>query len=48
MASAETDEFLKSPSDCLLNLLSKDQLIEVATHYNVGLTAYDKRLKESI
>lgn len=48
MTSIEGSEFFENPSEQILNLLTKDQLIEVATHYGISLSTNDKKLKENI
>lgn len=45
---ASVEEFIKTPSDDLLDDFSKDQLLEVADHYEITLSAQDKRLKDTI
>ena len=47
MASAIQD-FNQSPSEDLLDTLSRDQLLELASHYEIGLTVHVKRLKGNI
>jgi len=48
MTSIEISGFIENPSEQGLNLLTKDQLIEVAVHYDVSLSTNAKKLKESI
>lgn len=46
--TSNIEEFIRNPSEDLLNDYSKDQLLALASHYNIGLTVADKRLKESL
>ncbi|KAK0155661.1 Retrovirus-related Pol polyprotein from transposon 412 [Merluccius polli] len=42
------EQFIQSPSDVLLDMCTKEQLVQVADHYSVSLTSEDKRLKETL
>ena len=42
------DEFIESPSEVLLQNCTKDLLVKIAEHYDVSLTADDKKLKETL
>ncbi len=44
--TSNIEEFISNPSENLLNEYSKDQLLALANHYDVGLSVGDKRLKE--
>ncbi len=46
--TSNIEEFISNPSENLLNEYSKDQLLALANHYDVGLSVGDKRLKESL
>ena len=46
--ASDIQEFIQSPSEDLLDTLSRDQLLELASHYEIGLTVHDKRLKGNI
>lgn len=46
--TSNIDEFVRNPSEDILNEFSKDQLLALANHYNVELSVADKRLKESL
>lgn len=48
MTSIEISEFIESPSEQVLNLLTKDQLTDIAMYYGVSLSTNDKKLKENI
>ncbi len=48
MTSIEISEFIENPSEHVLNLLTKDQLIEIATHYDIVLSTNDKKIKDNI
>ncbi len=45
---ASLEDFLKEPSDELLELFTKDQLLQLASHYDITITSSEKRLKDSI
>ena len=42
------EEFIESPSEVLLLNCTKDQLVEIAEHYDISLTTDDRRLKETL
>ncbi|XP_057193623.1 uncharacterized protein LOC130556536 [Triplophysa rosa] len=46
--TSNIEEFIRNPSEDLLSECSKDQLLALASHYHVGLSVADKRLKESL
>lgn len=46
--TSNIEEFICSPSEDLLNEFSKDQLLALASHYNVVISVADKRLRESL
>ncbi len=46
--ASKVEEFIGAPSEELLNDLTKDQLLELASHYEIHLISQDKRLKDNI
>lgn len=46
--ASKIGEFISAPSESLLNNLTKDQLVELAGHYEINLVSQDKRLKDNI
>ncbi len=46
--ASKVEEFIGAPSEELLNDLTKDQLLELAGHYEINLISQDKRLKDNI
>ncbi len=42
------EAFVQTPSDGLLDTMTKEQLLELALHYEIELTALQKRSKEGI
>ncbi len=46
--ASKVEEFIGAPSDDLLNDLTKDELLELANHYEINLMSQDKRLKDNI
>lgn len=42
------EEFIKVPSEIQLNELTKDQLVELASHYEIDLLSQDKCLKYKV
>lgn len=45
--TSNIEELIRNPSEDLLNEFSKDQLLALASHYNVVLSVADKQLKEN-
>ncbi len=45
---ATIEDFLKEPPDELLELFTKDQLLQLVSHYNITITSSEKHLKDSI
>ncbi len=45
---ASLEDFLKEPSDELLEFFTKDQLLQLASHYDIIITSSEKRLKDSV
>ncbi len=46
--TSNIEEFISNPSEDLLNEYSKDQLLALVNHYDVGLSVADKQLKECL
>lgn len=46
--TSKIEEFISAPSETLLNNLTKDQLVELAGHFEINLLSQDKRLKDNI
>ncbi|XP_059405759.1 uncharacterized protein LOC132140794 [Carassius carassius] len=46
--ASKIGEFISAPSESLLNNLTKDQLVELAGHYEINLVSQDKCLKDNI
>ncbi len=46
--ASKVEEFIGAPSEELLNDLTKDQLLELVSHYEINLISQDKRLKDNI
>ncbi|KAI2664007.1 hypothetical protein H4Q32_002120 [Labeo rohita] len=46
--TSKIEEFVTAPSEDLLNNFTKDQLIELAGHYEINLVSQDKRLKDNV
>lgn len=42
------EQFISEPSSDLLEELNKDQLYEVAQHFEITLTSNDKKLKKTV
>uniref|UniRef100_A0A8C5CMP6 CCHC-type domain-containing protein n=1 Tax=Gadus morhua TaxID=8049 RepID=A0A8C5CMP6_GADMO len=45
---AAIDYFISAPSEELLDQLTKEQLLSLASHYDIEIASGDKRLKESL
>ena len=45
---AAIDDFISAPSEELLDQLTKEQLLSLASHYDIEIASGDKRLKESL
>lgn len=46
--ASKVETFVSAPSEDLLNDLTKDQLIELADHYEINLSSQDKRVKDDV
>lgn len=46
--ASKIEEFVSAPSEDLLNDFTKEQLIELAGHYEINLVSQDKRLKDNV
>ena len=42
------EAFIASPSEDLLLLCTKDQLLKIADHYEIKVESNDKKLKETL
>lgn len=45
---ASLEDFVKEPSEELLELFTKDQLLQLASHYDITITSKEKQLKDSV
>lgn len=45
---ASLNDFISAPSEELLCQLTKEQLLSLASHYDIEIASSDKRLKDSI
>ncbi|XP_073721213.1 uncharacterized protein [Misgurnus anguillicaudatus] len=45
---ASLEGFVKEPSEELLELFTKDQLLQLASHYDITITSKEKQLKDSV
>lgn len=45
---ASLEDFLNEPSEELLEFFTKDQLLQLASHYDIPITSSEKRLKDSV
>jgi len=45
---ASLEDFLKEPSEELLEVFTKDQLLQLSSHYDIPITSSEKRLKDSV
>ena len=45
---AAIDDFISAPSEELLDQLTKEQLLSLASHYDIEIASGDKRLKDSL
>lgn len=46
--TSKIEQFVSASSEDLLDIVSKDKLLEPAAHYEINLSSQDKRLKDSI
>jgi len=46
--ASNVEDFLKAPSEETLEKCTKEQLLLIASHYDIELTTADKKLKESV
>ena len=45
---AAIDDFISAPSEVLLYQLTKEQLLSLASHYDIEIASGDKRLEDSL
>lgn len=48
LVMASLEDFLKEPSEELLEVFTKDQLLQLSSHYDIPITSSEKRLKDSV